>query len=311
MAPRIDVHHHILPPQITQLLQGNPAIPKGLKLPQWTAEMSALFMEQNHIDAAIFSLPVPLSVLGKEGVEAAALCREVNGYMADLRVRDEKRFGYFAALPSLEDVNACIHEIRIALDEKGADGVTLFTSYRDKYLGHPDFAPVWEELHARAAVVFIHPTMEGAEKAVTEPRLLPRPLVDWTHETTRTAVHLVTTGTLNKYDACKVILSHAGGTLPFIAGRVADLAGEMALMEGQGDFVETARSFYMDLALAGYEAQLKLTLDFAAPGHILYGSDFPFAGHGVVARRQKALIDLMAGDEVVRGAKVLFPRFFS
>ena len=86
-------------------------------------------MEHNDIDAAILSVPVPVSVLGKQGVEAAALCREVNEYMADLRAADEKRFGYLAALPSLEDTQACVDELRIALDERGADGVTLFTSY--------------------------------------------------------------------------------------------------------------------------------------------------------------------------------------
>ena len=106
------------------------------------------------------------------------------------------------------------------------------------------------------------------------------------------------------------MLSHAGGTLPYIAGRAADLADQMALLgEEQGEFVHMAKAFYMDLALAGYEGQLQLVLGFAAPDHVLYGSDFPFAGQSVVSR-QKSLIGRVAGDELDRAARNLFPRFF-
>jgi len=70
--------------KVSAVLEGNPAIPKGLRLPQWTTEMSAGFMGRNHIDPTIFSLPVPMPVLGKGGIEAAVLRREVNEYIADL-----------------------------------------------------------------------------------------------------------------------------------------------------------------------------------------------------------------------------------
>ena len=68
-----------------------------------------------------------------------------------------------------------------------------------------------------AAVMFIHAGLEGMEGAMKEPRPLPSPIADWTNETTRTATHLITTDTLLNHGKCKIILSHGGGTFPYIA----------------------------------------------------------------------------------------------
>lgn len=65
-------------------------------------------------------------------------------------------------------------------------------------------------------------------------------------------------GTLRKHGAnCRIILSHGGGTLPYIAGRVADLSVQMRLFDGDaGAFFEACRGFYFDVAFAGYKGPL-------------------------------------------------------
>jgi 6-methylsalicylate decarboxylase len=42
------------------------------------------------------------------------------------------------------------------LDTLKADGISLWTSYADKWPGDPSFAPVFEELNQRHAVAFFH-----------------------------------------------------------------------------------------------------------------------------------------------------------
>lgn len=253
--------------------------------------------------------------MGSDAGSVAAFCREMNEYTSSLCKQHPKKFGFFATLPSLEDVSACIGEIRYALEELKADGVNLLTSYGGKYLGHPDFQPVWAELNRLAAIVFIHPGLESAGEPIKDPRPLPKPIFDWTHETTRTATHLITTDTLRTHPACRIILPHGGGTLPYIVNRIAHLCAGFNLMDKTADdFLEEAKSFYYDLAFAGYDEPLRLLLDFAKPGHVLYGTDYPFGRENVVATQVEQIDNVLQGRSdaalISQGAALqLWPRF--
>ncbi|KJZ75228.1 hypothetical protein HIM_05422 [Hirsutella minnesotensis 3608] len=315
-SPKIDVHHHIIPPAFKKAWEDNPALSQGFKLPSWSPGESLEFMQRHNISTSILSLGAPATSMGVDGHAVAAFCREMNRYAADLCKQHPRKFGFMATLPSLEDTAACIEELCYALDELGADGVNLLTSYGGKYLGHPQFGPVWDELDRRSAVVFIHPGLETAGDPIREPRVLPAPIVDWTHETTRTATHLITTGTFRRHAACKIILPHGGGTLPYVARRVATLSAAFGLVDGgktAEEFLDEARSFYYDVAFAGYQEPLRLLLDFAKPGHVLYGSDYPFGREAMVEEQLKAvdkIIDMRVdADDIRRGAAIrLWPR---
>ena len=330
-TPKIDTHHHILPPRFVEggsdLMQKenamlilhvvwseNPAVSQGMRLPEWSPEHSLDFMTRNNIDASILSLGAPITSMGKSSAEVASFCREMNVYAADLRNQHPGKLGFFATLPSLEDSQACIDEIQYSIETLRADGVNLLTSYGGKYLGHPDFQPIWRQLNGLAAVVFVHPGLEGMEKAIQEPHTLPSPIFDWTHETTRTAAHLIMTNTLTTYSACKIILSHGGGTLPYVAHRVAHLSASFRLMDKSAEsFLTEASTFYFDLAFAGYQGPLKLLLDFAQPGHVLYGSDYPFGRENLVSPQLQTIDRFLYEREdaalIARdNALTLFPR---
>jgi len=213
---------------------------------------------------------------------AAQLARQTNEYAAHIRDANPSKFGFFAALPCIySDKEAALKEIRYALDHLKADGVTLFTRYGkgNNYLGAEIFKDVWAELNAREAVVFIHPT-HAVDTTLVSPSL-PAPMIDYPHETTRTAVDLITSGTVRNNPGCKIILSHAGGTLPYLALRAGVMLPHTPFGKSSGrtaaDFIEDARSFYYDLALSGNEYTLGLLTKFAKPDHILFGSDFPYA----------------------------------
>ncbi|MCJ1326000.1 hypothetical protein MMC10_002663 [Thelotrema lepadinum] len=308
---KIDTHHHILPPRFVDAWSKNTAVSHGRKLPPWSPEQSLEFMDKHGIQAAILSLGAQATSIGQDRTEVATFTREMNEDMAALRDSNPARFGFFACLPSLEDTAACVDEIQYALDVLHADGINLLTSYGSKYLGHPDFAPVWNELNHHAAVIFLHPGLDGME-GIQEPRPLPSPILDWTHETTRAAAHLIMTDTITTH--CKVILSHGGGTLPFVANRIANLSSMLGQVEKSAEqFLEETRGFYFDLALAGYKDQLRLLLEFAKPEHILYGTDYPFAREHVIAPQLQAIDEELANrsDAQMIGrdaALKLFPR---
>ncbi len=140
------------------------------------------------------------------------------------------------------------------------------------YLGQPGQDDLFAALDARSAVVFIHPAD------------LPGPAVDgvapfaadFLLDTTRAAYLLVRNGICRRYPNIKFILSHAGGFVPYASHRMAvAITGDTgrSLMDNLDDFA----GFYFDTALSSSAAALPSLLAFAKPGHITFGSDWPFA----------------------------------
>lgn len=115
-------------------------------------------MQDHFIATAILSLTAPRTSILK-GEAASRLARPVNEQAAEIRESDPSTFGFFAALPPIIDNDNGDNTIEYSLDELEADGVTLFTRYGsgNVYLGHEAIKPIWAELSARKATVFIHP----------------------------------------------------------------------------------------------------------------------------------------------------------
>ena len=151
---RIDIHHHFAPPAWVTEVKGRPLLQPANTA--WTPARSIEDMDRGGVAAAMVSITNPGLWFG-DAPMTRRLARACNDYGATL-VRDHPaRFGLFAAMP-LPDVDGTLREIEYAFDTLKADGIGLFTSYGDRWLGHADFRPVMEELHRRKAVVHVHPT---------------------------------------------------------------------------------------------------------------------------------------------------------
>jgi 6-methylsalicylate decarboxylase len=151
---RIDVHHHIAPPVWLAAMDiiGRRDFPLG----NWSVQKTLEDMDKGGVATAISSITTPqVTPLGK--AVALRIARESNDYAAKLVADHPGRFGVFAMLP-LPHVDDSLKEIAYAFDTLKVDGIGLMTSYQDKWLGHPSFAPVWEELNRRKATVYTHPT---------------------------------------------------------------------------------------------------------------------------------------------------------
>lgn len=241
-------------------------------------------MKRVGVQTAVLSVTAPGACILPDRQARAQLARQLNEYSADLRNKEPERFSFFVSLPNILDTEDALAEIAYGLDTLNADGVTLFTRYgsSNTYLGHPDVEPIWAELNKRKCVVFIHPTHPVDTNPVNTK--LPQPSIDYPHETTRTAMDMITNGTRLKYPDCKVILSHAGGALPYIISRVTtpmkkapDFAVSHRIGTTHGKAMEAFRSFHYDLALSSSPQVLDMLLKLVPHEHILYGSDFPYA----------------------------------
>jgi predicted TIM-barrel fold metal-dependent hydrolase len=260
----------------------------------------------------ILSLTAPGACILKDPKQAAELARKTNEYAAKLRDEKPKKYGFFAALPNLLDTDLALQEIAYSLDTLKADGVTLFTRYGPghQYLGHPDFKPIWAELNRRSATVFIHPTHPVDTNQISS---LPQPVFRYPFETASTALDMIHNKTVRENPNCKIILSHGGGVLPFLIGRPASIFAKTK--EEFDAYLEEARSFYYDVAVAGSENQLVVLEKFAKPGHLLYGSDTPYANESIIGFHTTGLDEYkfknpdMLNQINRENALALFPQF--
>ena len=308
---RIDVHQHVVPPFYAQALASHGGDPSGSATPDWSPERAIDFMDSQQIATGILSVSTP-SVVGWAQDGRREMARRINEYTAELVARQPDRFGAFATLP-LPDVDGALAEIEYALGTLHADGVVLMASYAGKYLADPDFEPLWAELDRRQAVVFEHPGDTPGQPPLPPAAGVAPPMADFPFQTTRTAVQLVLNGVMDRYPGARVILSHAGGFLPYASLRFAELARVFNPDAPSPDAILASfRRFYFDTALASGPAMPTLKA-FAGVSHILFGTDSPYE-HGVSAAFTAALdadASLTADDQAAishGNAQDLFPR---
>lgn len=271
-ASRIDTHQHIVPPVWAQALRDHGYF-GGQATPAWSPQAAVELMDELAIATGVVSVGRPGVALG-DRAQAAALARQVNEFSAGL-VRDRPgRFGFFASLP-LPHVEDAVAEVGFAFDELGADGVILLANHDGVYLGDPHYEPVLRELDARGAVVFVHPT---APPGPGVPGIPPF-TADFLLDTTRAALNLVRHGVPRRMPGLRVILSHAGGFVPYAAHRMASLTSDAdGRPLAREDVLADLRGFWYDTALSANPATLPALLAFADPARILFGSDWPYAG---------------------------------
>jgi hypothetical protein len=113
-------------------------------------------------------------------------------------------------------------------------------------------------------------------------------MADFPFQTTQTAVQLVLNGVMDRYPDVRVILSHAGGFLPYASLRFAELARVFNPDAPSPDVIlASLRRFYFDTALASGPA-LPTLIAFTGSSRILFGTDSPYE-HGVSAAFTAAL----------------------
>jgi 6-methylsalicylate decarboxylase len=188
---RIDIHHHLLPPDhIKEISARRPA-----PTPAWSIAKSLEDMDKNNIATSVVSQTQP-GVWFDDVAMGRRLSRIINEYGAQM-VRDYPgRFGLFAALP-IPDIDGSLREIEYAMDALKADGIGLLTSYGNRYLGDAMFAPIWEELNRRKVVVYTHPLAPACCSNLQNST--PLAVVEYGADTSRTISSLIFTGTAARY----------------------------------------------------------------------------------------------------------------
>src|SRR5580700_4921052 len=312
MSFTIDVHHHIRPDFFLRETDDGAHPVGGIAPPPWDLASALAFMDDAGIDVAVISISTPGVHVGDDA-RARTLARRCNELAATMTQKRPERFGGFAALP-LPDVDGALAELAYALDVLKLDGVVLFSNVNAIYLGDKRFEPVFEELERRSAVVFVHP-MASPDLAAHQLGL-PDSLIDFTADTTRAVAQMLYSNRFARTPSVKYIFAHAGGVIPYLAGRFA-IIDEMNVIPGgdvRGAAAATLRRLHYDTALSASPPVLNMLREVVGLAQVLFGTDYPYLRRDIAVRSAHEMRQTAALAEAERqavlheNARRLFPR---
>lgn len=315
--PIIDVHAHSLAAPWVKAMQDAGVMKPdrsigggGFSFPAWSPESAVEAMDRHGIASSLLSMPMPLTFAG---AKAPALARQINELHAEARLRHPGRFGAFAVLPTVT-LDAAIEEANYALDVLKLDGIGTYTNIGGVYLGDPSFDTWFGEMDRRGAVLFVHPD--------TPPKWVDMgihiSILEFMAETTRMVTNLVLSGRRKKFANIKIISTHGGGTIPYLAQRIGWLVTQFGPGAGrekpsEQEIRDGLASFYYDLTAATSPAQLDALLRLVPHTQLLAGYDLPIMSEQFVevAKDQLFAYDGLKPEQlrdICNGnAKRLFP----
>jgi len=316
---KIDVHHHFTPKAWLDFHAQ--FAPPGAPPVYWDLAKDLDDMAASGTESAI------LSIWTEDGgavEDRRAAARGINEGGARLAADHPGRFGHFATLP-MPDIEGSLAEIGYALDTLKADGITLYADAGNRWLGHPDFSPLHEELHRRKAKVYVHP--RAPQCCVNLVKDVTDTVVEFGANTTRTIASLIFSGTTVRYPDITWIFAHGGGVMPFVIERFLT-AQEVEIVPGiktagqkgplrtgamppDGVLAEL-RKMYYDTAQISNPVALDALRKVVPVPKILYGTDvwYRTAQESVTGVSTSRVFSPPELDQIYRGnALQLFPRF--
>jgi len=306
---RLDLHHHFGSPRWIKKV-GEVKRQGWQQFQDFTPEKAIEKLDKAGVSTAFLSVTEPGVWFGddfsRERQDAISMARELNEYGARMVSDHKGRFGLFAVLP-LPDIDASLKEIAYAFDTLKAQGVGLLTSYGTKWLGDPSFAPVYEELNRRGAILYSHPT-DATCCHNLQPNVSPG-TIEWNTDTSRAIFSVINESTptgpgdslATKYPRIQFIWSHAGGTLTGLAGRFfggAASADNLAKPVQPNSRLYHLRRFYYDTAQSTNPIVMQALKSLVGASQIVLGSDYPYS---TIADIVEALRKCGFSDAELRG----------
>lgn len=263
---KIDAFAHVLPVKFYQrMLAINPQIPQKypfIKIKALTDLETRFNTWPNKTIKQVISL---VNINPEDYLDpgnSANLCRYANEELSTI-VNDNQ--DYFAGGIAILPMNNIIEAVKVI--ERIAQspilvGAQIYTRHLGKSIADPTFMPVLSKAAELGVPLWLHPVFD-----------LRKPdnnlIFSWEYELSQAMLELVQNNIFEKHPQIKIIVHHAGAMAPFFAGRIDHILDPIHA----ADF----KKFYVDTAILGNSAALKLTIDYYGIDHVLFGTDSPFA----------------------------------
>ncbi|MBO0802430.1 MAG: amidohydrolase family protein, partial [Nocardiopsaceae bacterium] len=228
----VDVHNHVMPAEVLDLLSRSPEYGVRFVDNQWVGVHHVPFtveesfhdpaaklaeLDRHEIAAAVVSPPPQLFYYEVSGDLAAALCDACNEGMARFCAAAPDRLRWLANLP-LQDPPRAVRAYRAALDQ-GCAGAAIGTSIAGRRLDEPVFSEFWAFAEEAGRPVLMHPAFNTAHEGL-DPYYLQN-VIGNPLETTVAVERMICAGVFGRHPGLRLVVLHGGGYLPYQAGRLA------------------------------------------------------------------------------------------
>lgn len=245
------------------------------------------FMKTHNVTTSVISLANPwLDFLTPE--EAPQWALKINNELEEMCSASQSSLYAFATLPTSAPSTFILSEIgRLSLLPH-IRGVILGTTGLSQGLDDPALELIWSALERSKLLIFLHPHY-GLPSSVYGPRaseyghVLPLSL-GFPMETTIAFTRMWLSGVFDQYPKLKVLIAHAGGTVPFLSGRIDScVQHERHFLEHEGGrrgprrgLEEVLRENVWLDAVVYSSAGVKAAVDVVGKDRVLFGTDHPF-----------------------------------
>jgi aminocarboxymuconate-semialdehyde decarboxylase len=295
----IDVHAHYVPPTILDSVEARAGefglsvvrhppsscafhFNYGLKVRPFFSKLIEPVTERieamarQGVDHQLLSSWADIFAYGLPMAQAREWHRFLNRHLSDLCLREPQRFSMLASvpLPYAQDAAA---ELEYAVHQLSAVGAVVGANVEGTNLGELDLDPFWQSAVDLDVGVFIHPVQAQA---------LPRSakfglsqIAQYTVDTTFCIGSLIGAGVLDRFPRLRILLSHGGGTFPYLTGRF-DCMHQRMDRSAQGHIAlqqpsSYVRRFYYDTILHD-PGILRWLAERVSVSRIALGSDYSF-----------------------------------
>jgi len=256
--------------------EADPRLGRPIEKGWWTIAGKIGFMNRNTISRSVISLGNPW-LEPFEGALGVELARTVNRELGTLEERTEGRLIGLGALPAtgVQDVLA---EIAAIDHHPSLYGIVTGPRIARLRLDDEQLEPVWTDLESRGLPLLLHPQDgTGLDLLDGYGHVLPVG-VGFPMETTATVSRLVFAGVLVRHPGLKIIVSHGGGALPALVGRLdaawrSDAIARTKLPEPPS---KSIARLYVD-AITYSTGPLQAAITMVGNERIMFGTDHPFS----------------------------------
>jgi predicted TIM-barrel fold metal-dependent hydrolase len=238
-------------------------------------------MDAAGIDFQMLSLTSP----GTEQLDAGdaiALARDTNDAVAEAVKKHPKRFGGFAALPTMMPDKAAV-ELQQRLRSGAFKGAVINGHVRGRYLDDKFFWPILECAEALNAPIHIHPTKPpqpvfdayyaGFSPLVSD--MFGSPGWGWHIETAVHVIRLILGGAFDRFPKLQLVIGHLGEGLMSLFPRLDNMTPAMTKLQRPITSYLRENVYYTVSGFNFPATFLNLLLEVGVP-RIMFSADHPY-----------------------------------